>query len=555
MNLDPSDRKVNALIVGAGPSGLAAAIALKKARPQAVVCVIEKSAELGNHVLSGAVLEANSIRRLLNLTGLNWQDSEEAKELLARTVERDEVLFLAGRRFGMPLTPLLKMAKVFHLGVAQMLHRGDFIVSLSRLARWLGKVARGLDIEVLTGFAASEILWDAPAGRATGVRLVDQGLDREGHPQPNHLPGEMIEADIVILAEGCDGLLTEQVIEKAGLKREASPLYSLGVKELIKVSDEQYKRFGDKRVIHAMGYPLWAPLIGPNLFGGGLAYSYGDNTIAVGMIAGLDWRERDFNPQDALAHFKNHKWIRPFIEGGKVIEAGAKMIPEGGERALPRDPATGSIGRGNVLIVGDAAGMVNMLKIKGIHNAIDSGILAGQATAQALATPTRAAETYTRMLAESPVLEELHASRNFRQTIARFGTTAGLPLSVFSRKLPEFDIERDWRRMAKKHYRFKGNKEFDKATFVALAHTGHREEQPVHLLVRDPKACETCRETYGQPCITFCPAGVYECIQGALKPANASNCLHCKTCQRKCPYDNIRWTVPEGGGGPRYKGM
>ena len=555
MAQERSDNQVSVLVVGAGPAGLAAAIALKKARPHVDVCVIDKAAELGNHTLSGAVLDAVPIRRLLDLTGENWRETDEAKELMARQVVRDDIYFLPGRSLAIPLSPLVKLGRLMNLNIGQMVHQGDYIVSISRLARWLGKIARGLGVEILNGFAAADIVLDEAKTRAVGVKLVERGLDRHGHPQPNHFPGETIEADIVILAEGCDGLLTERFVEKAGLKREGSPLYSLGVKELIKVSDEQYKSFGDTRVIHAMGYPLWTPLIGPGMFGGGIAYSFGDNSIVVGMIVGLDWRESDFNAQDALTHFKSHRSIRRYIEDGKVIEAGAKMIPEGGLFAIPRDPATGAIGKGNVLIVGDSAGLVNMLKIKGLHNAIDSGIIAGQAAAQTLEAPLTAAPKYTTMLGESAVMKEMTSARNFRQTIAHFGNTVGLPLSVFANLLPKFKVEPDYQAMNGRKYRYKGNKEFDKNTFIALAHTEHREEQPSHLLIRDGELCKQCQTRFGQPCVTFCPAGVYECVQGALQPANALNCLHCKTCQRKCPYDNIRWTVPEGGGGPRYKRM
>lgn len=548
--------KTPVLIVGAGPAGLAAAIALKKARPETDVCVIDKAAELGNHNLSGAVIEAEAVHRLLNMTGLNWKEMPEADQLLAHRIDHDQILFLNGRHLTLPITAFIRLAKALNLSLAQMSHQGDYIISVSKLTRWMGRIARELGIEVYNGFAAVGIDWDAAKARATGVRLIVQGLDREGRPQPNYLPEETVQADVIILAEGCDGLLTEQFVELAGLQRAGVPLYSVGVKELIRVSPDQYARFGDHRVIHAMGYPLWTPLVGPSMFGGGIAYSFGDNSIAVGMIVALDWREKDFNPQDALTHFKNHPAIRKYIEGGKVIEAGAKMIPEGGDRAIPRDPATGSIGKSNVLVVGDSAGFVNMLKIKGLHNAIDTGILAGQATAQSLKTPDKTAQKYTEMVGESPVFREMKSARNFRHTISRFGNTLGLPLSVFSSKLPEYQIERDSQTMTGKHYRYKGNKEFDKMTFIALAHTHHREDQPCHLQIRDASLCENrCRPEFGQPCVTFCPAGVYECIHGHLSPVNASNCLHCKTCQRKCPLDNIHWTVPEGGGGPRYKAM
>lgn len=550
-----SENHVPVLIVGAGPAGLSAAIALKKARPQIDVCVIDKAAELGNHTLSGAVVDAGSMRRLLDLTGENWRETEDAQELLGRCVQRDQIAVLPGRNLSLSVTPLVRLARLLNLNVGQMVHHGDYILSLSRLTRWLGRIARGLGVEIHNGFAAADVALDETQSKVVGVKLVDQGNDKHGRPQPNYLPGETIRADIVILAEGCDGLVTEQYISRAGLQREANPMYSVGIKELIKVSDEQYQRFGDTRVIHALGFPLWTPMIGPGMFGGGIAYSYGDNTLAVGVIVGLDWRESDFNPQDALTHFKSHRMIRRYLEDGKVIEAGAKMIPEGGYHTIPRDPATGTIGKDNVMIVGDSAGLVNMLKVKGMHNAIDSGILAGQAAAQSLTTPTASAQRYTTMLNESAVMKEMKSARNFRQTIAKFGNLIGLPLSVAANLLPRFELERDSAAMNGRKYRYKGNKEFDKNTFIALAHTGHREEQPSHLIIRDEALCRTCATRFDQPCIAFCPAGVYECVQDRLLPANALNCLHCKTCQRKCPYDNIRWTVPEGGGGPRYKRM
>ena len=331
-----SENHVPVLIVGAGPAGLSAAIALKKARPQIDVCVIDKAAELGNHTLSGAVVDAGSMRRLLDLTGENWRKTEDAQELLGRCVQRDQIAVLPGRNLSLSVTPLVRLARLLNLNVGQMVHHGDYILSLSRLTRWLGRIARGLGVEIHNGFAAADIALDETQSKVVGVKLVDQGNDKHGRPQPNYLPGETIRADIVILAEGCDGLVTEQFISRAGLQREATPMYSVGVKELIKVSDEQYQRFGDSRVIHALGFPLWTPMIGPGMFGGGIAYSYGDNTLAVGVIVGLDWRESDFNPQDALTHFKSHRMIRRYLEDGKVIEAGAKMIPEGGYHTIPR---------------------------------------------------------------------------------------------------------------------------------------------------------------------------------------------------------------------------
>lgn len=547
--------KVDVLIVGAGPAGLAAAITAKRLQPAMTVCVIDKAAAPGNHALSGAVLEPGCLARLLDPLIPQWRETPAAQEVLPARVKSDDILLLSARR-SLQLRPLLKLARLLGLGYGRMVHEGDYICSVSRLAVWLSGIATGIGVEVLPGFAAAELLWDPAAGRATGVKLVDQGRDQEGEPQANFLAGESIRADFILLAEGCDGLLSEKFIAAAGLRRAGEQLYSLGVKELIRVSDEQYRQFGDERVVHAMGYPLWTPLVGPDIFGGGIIYPMGDNRLAVGIIAGLDYRYHDFNPQDALTLFKAHPAVARYIAGGTVVEAGAKMIPEGGLYAVPRSPHDGGIGRGNVVLLGDAAGLVNMLKIKGLHNAIYSGIAAAEALAAAPDDPAKLAHNYTAGLEKEGVLAEMGAAKNFRQSIARFGTLAGMGLGLLGRLLPQFKTAPDYTHMDAVDYPRKPARPFDKNAFTAMALTAHREEEPCHLLIGDPAICrEQCLGRYGAPCITFCPAGVYEQIGDQPRPANPSNCLHCKTCQRKCPYDNIRWTVPEAGGGPRYKTM
>ena len=548
--------KIEVLIVGAGPAGLAAAIQLKVEKPQMEVCVIDKSADLGNHNLSGAVLEAEPLHTLLDSASPGWQESDTAKDVLARKVDKDDVRFFLGKKLSFNIFFMMKLARKLGLGAGQMVHEGDYIVSISKLTKWMGQIATELGVEVLTGFAAEDIILDKSCGRAAGVRLVDQGLDKEGERQPNFVAGEVIKADVVVLAEGCDGLLTEQFIEKAGLRRQCPQLYSVGVKELIKVSSEQYQKFGDGRVVHAMGYPIWTPIVGPGMFGGGIMYPVGDEHIAVGMIVGADWKYRDFNPQDALTNFKNHSFVRQFIDGGTVVEAGAKMIPEGGYDAVPRDAQTGAIGRANVVILGDSAGFVNMLKIKGLHNAIDSGMRAAKAIAETAGDLESAALRYTELVEKSNIEREMISARNFRQTIAKFGPLQGMPLSVLGGLLPKFAVESDYEAMTTAGYRLKSRQQFDKDTFTAVAATEHREEQPSHLTILEDNICRSeCSVMFDCPCITFCPAGVYETIGDEVKPANPSNCLHCKTCQRKCPFDNIRWTVPEGGGGPRYRRM
>ncbi len=350
--------------------------------------------------------------------------------------------------------------------------------------------------------------------------------------------------------------MSEKFIEKAGLVRENCQLYSVGIKELIQVSEEQFKKFGAGRMVHAMGFPIWTPVVGPAMFGGGIMYPFDENHIAVGMIVGADWKYCDFNPQDALTNFKNHRFVQKFIKGGTVVEAGAKMIPEGGYYSLPRDSKTRTIGKSNVLILGDSAGFVNMLKIKGLHNAIYSGIAAGKAAAATLPNATTAASKYTELLNSSGVIAEMASAKSFRQTVAKFGNLIGMPLSSLGKFVPRFKIGPDYKHLQSKKYRLKPAKDYDKDTFTALAATEHREEQPSHLTIFNRNTCaQKCALKFGRPCITFCPAGVYEMIGGTVKPANPSNCLHCKTCQRKCPFDNISWTVPEGGGGPRYQRM
>jgi len=548
--------KVSVLIIGAGPAGLASAIRLKSQMPQLDVCIVEKAADLGNHNLSGAVLEAEPLHSLLNSAVPGWQNSNTAKEVLAKKITKESVMFLLGQSLSIDITPAIKLAKLFGLGIGQIIHGGYYIASVSKLTKWLGQLAKGLGVEVLTGFAAEDIILDESTGMTTGVKLVDQGRDKEGNKQPNFVQGEIINADFVVLAEGCDGLLTEKFIEKAGLKRRCPQLYSVAVKELIKVSNRQYKELSSERAIHAMGYPIWIPALGPAMFGGGIIYPGDDDHIAVGMIVGADWKYYDFNPQDALANFKKHALVKRYIDGGTVVEAGAKMIPEGGYYAIPADHATGAIGKANCVILGDAAGFVNMLKIRGLHLAIGSGIQAANAIAETFDSPQQTAGKYTELVQQSSIAKEMNSAKNFRQTIAKLGPLLGMPLSVFGRFLPKFEVEEDYKAMTTARYKLKTNQEFDKNTFVAMAESEHREEQPSHLRIINQNICaQKCTPKFGSPCITFCPAGVYETVHGQVKPANPSNCLHCKTCQRKCPFDNIRWTVPEGSGGPRYKRM
>ncbi len=556
-------RHASILIVGAGPGGLAAAITAKSINKDADIVVLEKGEALGNHTISGAVLEIAPLKRMLDKAVPDWLTLEGADHIMGREVRSDAVRFLLGKKLTINISSIIKLGKKLGLPLGEMDNHGNYVVSISKLTKFLGKVALSLGVEIYPGFCVKEILYDKTERKIYGIKLVDQGLDKEGHPQSNYLKGETITADIIILSEGSDGLVTEDFVAKTGLKREINQVFSVGVKEVIRVSKERYELFGNNRVIHTLGYPLWFPIFGPDVFGGGFAYSYGDNQITIGIIAGADWKYYNFNPQKALVDFKHHPFIYQFIEGGEVIEAGVKTIPEGGYHAVPRYEQSGNggkiirtVGYKNVMIIGDSAGFVNMHKIKGLHNAIESGSLAGQVSVQCLNNPDKAAEVYTHMLEQNSVIDDLKPARNFRAIIAKFGSTIGFPLSTIGKYIPKLNIERDFESMTSTMFKYDTPGKFDKATFVALAGTKHREDQPSHLSILDQHYCiNKCDPLFDRACITFCPAGVYEQVGDKTLPANPSNCIHCKTCQRKCPFDNIRWTVPEGGGGPRYKQM
>ncbi len=542
-----------AIIVGAGPAGLAAAIALKKSRPEADVLVLDKAAGAGQHNLSGAVIEPGPLEAFLDWARPDWREDAQAKKVFGRRVAREDTYLFRGRDSAVRLTPLLRAARGLGMGPGHLLHEGDYIVSAAQFVAWLADLARQAGVELLYGFGVDEVVTDE-RGRAVGVRTVPQGLDRDRQPLRHHQPGELLRAEVIILAEGSRGFVTERWVEKAGLQRRQVQLYSVGVKQVIEVSPERYQAFGEDRVIHSIGFPLWTPMVGPGMTGGGFVYPMGESRLAVGLIMGLDWHYRDLVPQEVFMRMTEHRMISNLIEGGKVVEAGARMIPEGGWHAIPRDPGTKAIGQGNVVLVGDGAGLVDMQRIKGQHNAIASGFAAGMAAAERLDQPDTIAADYTRRLEANGVLAQMKAARNFRQVIARFGNLFGFPLTAVANALPQLTVEADYRTMTRAQYPLRFERPFDKDAFVASARVEHREDQPVHCEVLDESVCrDRCPGTFGHPCVGFCLGGVYEMHHGEMRPANPSNCLHCKTCECKCPYDNLRWHVPEGAGGPHYE--
>ncbi len=530
--------KVDVLFVGAGPASLAGAIKLKqllnaKGRSDSVV-VIEKADKLGQHNLSGAVFEADVLDELLP----GWKEKKDAfvSRALANEVKNDEVVLL-GRA---------SARKLPHSLVPQyMHHKGNYVVSVSEMVNWLGGIARSLGVEIYTGFAAKEIV--AADGMVKGVKLGDKGLDKERRQQSNYLPGDIIEAKVTVLGEGSLGLLAEELVKKFDMAKGRSPqVHSLGVKEIIRLPEKN--KFGANRVIHTLGFPH------PEVFGGGTLYSMGENLVAVALVLGLDWRYCDLNPQQELQVFKAHPFVKELIEGGEVTAYGAKTLPEGGYYAIPE------LAAGGALIIGDDAGLTNVRKLKGLHYAVKSGMLAAEAIAGALEKQDfskSSLASYEKLLADCFVMKDIKDGRNYRQVFAKTGSVyLGAPLSLVQQWLPlRLGNKPDYAAMRRVNLNRRANGGIDRLTDVSLSGTVHREDEPSHITFKDCEGDKGCFAQFGcHPCTFFCPGEVYK-AEGDSVVLSPSNCVHCQTCRVKCPRQNISWEVPEGGDGPKYKIM
>ncbi|MFC2060017.1 4Fe-4S dicluster domain-containing protein [Chloroflexota bacterium] len=538
-------KEIDVLFVGAGPASLAGAIKLKQllnqnGRKESVV-VIEKADKLGQHSLSGAVFEADVLDELAP----EWQKKEDkfVVNMLANRVERDEVVFLLGSG-GAIAIPEAFIPPAMH-------HKGNHVVSVSELVNWLADIARGLGVEIYTGFTAKEVV--VKDDYVTGVKLGDKGLNKEGEKQANYMPGEVLNAKVTVFGEGSLGLLSEQVIKRFNLgDGRNQQVYSVGVKEIITLPEKN--NFGPNRVIHTMGFPN--SILTPDIFGGGTMYSMGKDVVAIALILALDWRYCDLNPQRELQLFKSHSFVRRMIEGGEAISYGAKTLPEGGYYSLPQLTANGAV------IVGDDAGLTSVKKLKGLHYAIKSGMTAAEAVYQAIEKKDfseRSLRVYGDLLDKSFVMKDLRAARNHRQVFAKAGRAGiylGAPMSFIQNHLPfrlGTEPDHEGMRKSKLGRQFSGG--IDRLTAVSLSGTDHREEQPSHITILDSGQCGKCGEIYGcYPCEAFCPGEVYRFEDDKLF-LSPSNCLHCQTCRVKCPLQNIKWEVPEGGGGPKYKVM
>jgi electron-transferring-flavoprotein dehydrogenase len=530
------------VVVGAGPSGLAAAIRLKQLAAaeerEIAVCVVEKGSEVGAHILSGAVFEPRALDELI-------PDWRERGAPLVTLASEDRFLLLTGSRaLRLPTPP-------------QMHNHGNYIISLGNLCRWLAGEAEALGVEIYPGFAAAEVLYD-DAGRVRGVATGYMGIGKDGRPTERYQPGVELRARETLFAEGCRGSLTKTLVARFRLREGIDPqTYAIGIKELW---ESEPSRHQPGLVIHTVGWPLDA-----GTYGGSFLYHLEDRQIAVGFVIGLDYKNPFLNPFEEFQRFKTHPAIRPFFEDGRRISYGARALNEGGYQSIPRLDFPGGA------LVGCAAGFLNVPKIKGSHTAMKSGMVAAEAIFRRLSGDDRA--SVRSALEQSWVWDELRRVRNIRPSF-RWGLWAGLAYSALDTYVlhgaapwtlhnhaDHASLVPADRAQKIAYPRPDGRITFDRLSSVFISNTNHEEDQPPHLKLRDPaKAIAVNYRLYDSPEQRYCPAGVYEIVhpEGAGNPylqINAQNCVHCKTCDIKDPEQNIDWVVPEGGGGPNYPNM
>jgi electron-transferring-flavoprotein dehydrogenase len=533
------------VVVGGGPAGLSAAIRLKQLAAEkgreTSVCVIEKGAEIGAHILSGAVFEPHALDELIP----DWK----AKGAPLNTpAEEDNFLLLTKKRAVRLPTP------------PQMHNKGNYIISLGNLCRWLAQQAEGLGVEIYPGFAAAEVLYD-DFGRVRGVATGNMGVGKDGEPTANFTPGVELHGKFTLLAEGCRGSLTKQVTERYQLRLGADPqTYGIGLKELWEIEPAKHQ---PGKIVHTVGWPLTS-----DVYGGSFLYHLENRQVAVGFVVGLDYANPWLSPFEEFQRFKTHPAIRPIFEGGRRIAYGARAINEGGFQAIPKLTFPGGA------LIGCAAGFVNVPKIKGSHTAMKSGMLAAEAAFEALEQDEQGElGGYSSRLHDSWVWKELKRVRNIRPAF-HVGLWGGLAASAIDTYL--FRGRAPWtlhhtpdnthmmkanEAMAIDYPKPDGVVSFDRLSSVFLSGTNHEENQPAHLTLKDLRVpVEVNLALYEAPEQRYCPAGVYEIVRDidGLNPRlqiNAQNCVHCKTCDIKDPTQNINWVVPEGAGGPNYPNM
>lgn len=556
--------EVDVLFVGGGVASLSGALHLSnliKNHNEAVdqsgegekldevmIAVLEKAAFAGAHGISGAVMDPVALRELV-------PDFKDKGAPLEGEVTKEEVLFLTkGGKIKAPITP------------PPLNNHGNYVVSLARLTEWLGGLVEEAGVDIFPGFSGTEVLYDGD--RVIGVRTGDKGIDADGSQKSNYEPGIDLQAKAVVFGEGSRGSLTKTLIKKFNLDEGKNPQgYEVGVKEVWEIPEGRIKP-GD--VIHTMGYPLKS-----DTFGGGFVYGMNNNHVAVGLLTSLDYKDPCLDPHREFQKFKLHPYIAEILKEGKMVQFGAKTVPVGGYFSVPKVSFNGG------MLIGDSASLFNGMKIKGIHYAMKSGMLAAETVFEGLRNndfSEAQLEKYRTALSESYIAKDLYKMRNFHQSFE-----GGLWTGMFRAGIQFVLGGRDWssRLMSKPDFshlkkvvdaygtpsptdeqkgdiKYDGVKTFDKETDVYYSGSTHEEKQPPHLKILDLEICyNKCREEYQNPCVRFCPANVYEMEidEETGKPnmkLNFSNCVHCKTCDIKDPYENITWVPPEGGGGPKY---
>ncbi|HXY76820.1 MAG TPA: electron transfer flavoprotein-ubiquinone oxidoreductase [Steroidobacteraceae bacterium] len=535
------------VVVGAGPAGLACAIRLKQLKPALSVCVLEKAAAVGAQSISGAVLEPGPLVQLLP----EWQHGYPGMKVPA--TEDDFRIFTAAGSFKPVPDFAIKLLPRALTYSTPFNNHGNYIVSLGQLTPWLAQKAEALGVEVFPGFAAAAPVFD-DKGAVSGVRVGDMGVGRDGSPGPNFTAGVEIHAPLTVLAEGARGSLAKELIAKFDLARGHCPqTFALGYKELWQLP---LGRVRPGRIEHGLGWPADG-----HTYAGSFIYHLDNERVYVGYIVGLDYQDPRLKPFEAFQQFKNHPRVKPLLDGGEILSAGARTIAAGGWQSTPTLEMPGA------LLVGDAGGTLNFAKIKGVHQAIRSGVLAAEHIAE-----TGSEVGFDARWRASVGGRELERVRNYKPGFKR-GVWFGLINSgweMLTCGISPWTLKNtaDWSRLKRldeftspdRHWVTRTLPPRDRVSFVYFAGNTHDENQPVHLKVADTSICaERCAKEFGNPCERFCPAAVYEMVDdgqgGKRLQINGANCVHCKACDIKDPYEIITWTTPEGGSGPNYQSL
>ncbi|MTV11949.1 MULTISPECIES: electron transfer flavoprotein-ubiquinone oxidoreductase [Bradyrhizobium] len=536
------------VIVGAGPSGLSAAIRLKQLNPELSIVVVEKGSDVGAHILSGAVIDPAGLDKLVP----DWR--EDADCPLKTQVEQDRFYWTTSQGcFRLPNFIMPPLMNNHHC----------YIGSLGNVCRWLAPKAEALGVEIYPGFAATEVLYD-DKGAVRGIATGDMGIARDGSHKDSYTRGMELLGKYTLFAEGARGSLSKQLIAKFKLDANSEPpKFGIGLKEVWQIDPAKHKK---GRVQHTLGWPL-----NDKTGGGSFLYHYDDNRVAVGFVVHLNYNDPYLSPFDEFQRFKTHPDVRELFEGGKRLAYGARAITEGGYQSVPRLSFPGGA------LIGCAAGFVNVPRIKGVHNAMGSGMLAAEHVAAALGAGRANDELveYENAWRSSAIGKDLFKVRNAKPLLSKFGNLLGTVLSGFDMWCNTLGFslfgtqshakpDRKTLDPSKQHQPIAypkpdGKISFDKLSSVFLSNTNHEEDQPVHLKVADLNLQRTSEhDVFAGPSNRYCPAGVYEWVEESSGPRfqiNAQNCVHCKTCDVKDPNGNITWVPPEGGGGPNYEAM